>query len=146
MKKISIKASIAAVFLSLALTPLGFAQGPAVTQAATQATADTQPLPGAKVAGLLTDKGELTQNGIIVLGIIGAVAFAALYLVMLRTCTKALVWYVTSEIQTNSANSNLIEKYLPISVCSVADLQISAFSISNPPMPNHSSGCVSLTV
>ena len=78
MKKISIKASIAAVSLSLALTPLGFAQGPAVTQAATQATADTQPLPGAKVAGLVTANNELTQNGVIVLGIIGAVAFAAL--------------------------------------------------------------------
>ena len=78
MKKISVKASIAAVSLSLALTPLGFAQSPAVTQAATQATADTQPLPGAKVAGLLTANGELTQVGVAVLAAIGAVAFAAL--------------------------------------------------------------------
>ena len=64
MKKISIKASIAAVSLSLALTPLGFAQSPTATQAPTQATVDTQPLPGAKIAGLLTAAGELTAIGI----------------------------------------------------------------------------------
>ena len=77
MKKISIKASIAAVSLSLALTPLGFAQSPTVTQAPTQAAVDTQPLPGAKVAGLLTATGELTSIGLVLAAVIGVALVVA---------------------------------------------------------------------
>ena len=67
MKKISIRASVAAVSLTLALTPLGFAQSPAGTQGPvkTQSNTNTQPLPGAKVAAQeLVVGGQLTQLGI----------------------------------------------------------------------------------
>ena len=67
MKKMSVKASIVAVALSLALTPLGFAQSPAGTRdpVKTQSNTNTQPLPGAKVAAQeLVVGGQLTQLGI----------------------------------------------------------------------------------
>jgi hypothetical protein len=52
MSKIGIKASVVAVSLSLALTPMGFAQSTTPTKApvSAQTTANTQPLPGAKIA------------------------------------------------------------------------------------------------
>ena len=76
MKKISLKASIAAVSLSLALTPLGFAQSPAATKAQ-QAAADTQPLPGARVASQFFENGTLTTLGAAVVGVTALTLIAA---------------------------------------------------------------------
>lgn len=74
MKKISLKTAVAAVSLSLALVPVGFAQSPAATPVA--ATKNTQPLPGARIASqaeALFAGGALTTTGIVV----GVVAIAA---------------------------------------------------------------------
>ena len=77
MKKISLKASIAAVSLSLALTPLGFAQSPAATKAQ-QAAADTQPLPGARIASQFFEAGgQLTALGAAVVGVTALTLIAA---------------------------------------------------------------------
>ena len=81
MKKISIRASVAAVSLTLALTPLGFAQSPAGTQGPvkTQSNTNTQPLPGAKVAAQeLVVGGQLTPLGIAALAAAG-IAVAIVY-------------------------------------------------------------------
>ena len=56
MKKTSLKAAIAVLSLTMALTPMGFAQSPAAqtsqpSQVVTQAALDTAPLPGAQVQG-----------------------------------------------------------------------------------------------
>ena len=62
MKKISLKATIAAVSLSLALIPVGFAQSPSAT------STNTQPLPGAKIASqveLVAAGGGLTTAGMV---------------------------------------------------------------------------------
>ncbi len=73
MKKISLKTTVAAVSLSLALVPVGFAQSPAATPVA----ANTKPLPGARIASqaeALFAGGALTTTGIVV----GVVAIAAI--------------------------------------------------------------------
>ena len=77
MKKISLKATVAAVSLSLALMPVGFAQSPAATPVA--ATTNTQPLPGAKIASAegLFAAGALTTTGIVV-GVIAIALVAGL--------------------------------------------------------------------
>ncbi len=62
MKKISLKTTIAAVSLSLALIPVGFAQSPSA------ASTNTQPLPGAKIASqveLVAAGGGLTTAGVV---------------------------------------------------------------------------------
>ena len=81
MKKISLKATIAAVSLSLALTPLGFAQSPAGTPAATKAqtqtAADTQPLPGARLASQFVEaSGALTPLGVAAVAALAAIGVA----------------------------------------------------------------------
>ena len=79
MKKISLKASVAAMSLSLALIPVGFAQTPGQQQKSA-AVENTQPLPGAKIAAqTLVAGGALTTTGIVVAGvaIVAAAAFVA---------------------------------------------------------------------
>lgn len=79
MKKISLKSSIVAVSLSLALAPMSFAQSPAPIKTSTQATTNTQPLPGAKLAaGEVALAGTGLTAGMIVgtIIVVAGVAFA----------------------------------------------------------------------
>jgi len=71
MSKIGMKVSAVAVSLSLALTPLTFAQSTAPTQAPvnTQAASNTQPLPGAKIAA-----GEMAGLTAAQVAVIAAIA------------------------------------------------------------------------
>ena len=79
MKKISLKSSIVAVSLSLALAPMAFAQSPASPQvvARTQ-VADTAPLPGARLASQFVEAG----GGLTALGVAAVVALAVIGIVV----------------------------------------------------------------